>query len=301
MGTSKVGAFIGNRAASTTVADGYWDIDSSGNPVGVGSGEATGVSGLTDAALLAGMPSGFGSEWSRGVITPNYPVLNTAPTPPNPTVVLNPPLSLSFVDYATSVDSTDITMPAGIAAGDYAYLINFAQNSTTTAPSSVTPAGWTFVNQQFSAATHGSRIVACVKVLDGTETTVSGMTTGARGRTMIVMVFRPSNPVTGDVWTRLNARVVIDGAAGGNAAQSMNAGTSPCMVVGCAVYDAGTPPANQSSLGDDEVFTATSVITPDLVARASYHVSNTGAAASTYNGDTNAGGVALICVNVSLS
>lgn len=301
-GTSKVGGSIGNRAASVTVADTYWDTDSSGNPVGVGSGVSTGVTGLSDAALLAGMPSGFGSEWSRGVITPNYPILNTAATPPNPTVVLNPPLSMSFFDSATSVDSTSITMPSGIQAGDYAYLINFAQNTTSTAPSQVTPAGWTLVNQQFSSATNKAcRIVASIKILDGTETTVSGMTTGTRGRTMIVMVFRPSNPVTGDTWTRLNARVVIDGLAGGNAAQSLGAGTSPCVVVGCAVYDSGTPPANQSSLGDDAVITATSAITATLVSRASYTIKNTGAASSTYTGDTDAGGVAVICVNVSLS
>jgi len=300
-GSSKVGGSIGNRAAGVTVADVYWDTDSSGNPVGVGSGVSTGVTGLSDAALLAGMPSGFGLQWSRGIITPNYPVLNTAPTPPNPTVNLNPPLSMAFFDSATSADSTNITMPAGIQAGDYAYLINFAQNTTTTAPSSVTPTGWTFVNQQFSTATRGCRIIASIKVLDGTETTISGMTTGTRGRTMIVMVFRPSNPVTGDVWTRLNARVVIDGAAGGTAAQSMAAGTSPAMIVGCAVYDSGTPPANQISLGDDAVITATSAITPALVARASYRVMNTGAASSTYNGDTDAGGVSIICVNVSLS
>lgn len=308
LGTSKVGGSIGNRAASVTVANTYWDTDSSGNPVGVGSGVSTGVTGLSDAALLAGMPSGFGSEWSRGVITPNYPILNTAPTPPNPTVVLNPPLSMSFVSSATSVDSTTITMPTDIRAGDYAYLISFAQNTTSTAPSNVTVTdtsaspNWTLVNQQFSNATNRAcRINASIKILLGTETTVSGMTTGTRGRTMIVMVFRPSNPVTGDTWTRLNARVVIDGLAGGNAAQSLGAGTSPCVVVGCAVYDSGTPPTNQSSLGDDEVITATSAITATLVSRASYTVKNTGAASSTYTGDTDAGGVAVICVNVSLS
>lgn len=305
---SRVGGSIAVRGTGVTATNVYWDIDSSGNPVGVGSGVSTGVTGLSDAALLAGMPSGFGSEWSRGVITPNYPILNTAPTPPNPTVVLNPPLSMSFVSSATSVDSTTITMPTDIRAGDYAYLISFAQNTTSSAPSNVTVTdtsaspNWTLVNQQFSNATNRAcRINASIKILLGTETTVSGMTTGTRGRTMIVMVFRPSNPVTGDTWTRLNARVVINGAATGSAPQSMAAGTSPCVIVGCAVYDSGTPPANQISLGDDEVITATSVITPALVSRASYHVNNTGAASSTYNGDTDAGGVAIICVNVSLS
>ena len=307
-GLSRVGGSIAIRAVGVTATDVYWDVDSSGNPVGVGSGVSTGVTGLSDAALLAGIPSGFGTQWSRDVITPNYPILNTAPTPPNPTVVLNPPLSMSFFSSATSVDSTTITMPTGIRAGDYAYLISFAQNTTSTAPSNVTVTdtsaspNWTLVNQQFSNATNRAcRINASIKILLGTETTVSGMTTGTRGRTMIVMVFRPSSPVTGDTWTRLNARVVINGAATGSAPQSMAAGTSPCVIVGCAVYDSGTPPANQISLGDDEVITATSVITPALVSRASYHVNNTGAASSTYNGDTDAGGVAIICVNVSLS
>jgi hypothetical protein len=303
---SRVGGSIAIRAAGVTVTDVYWDIDSSGNAAGVGSGVSTGVTGLTDAALLAGMPSGFGAEWSRGVITPDYPVLNTAPTPSNPTVVLNPPLSMSLVSSATSVDSTTITMPTDIKAGDYAYIISFAQNNTNSAPAlvSVTDTSaspnWTLVNQQFSNATgRACRISAYVKILLGTETTVTSMALASRGQTMSVMVFRPSDPVVGDTWTRLNARVEITGAATGVAAQSMAAGTSPCVVVGCAVYDGGTPPANQSSLGDDEVITATSA--SGVVSRATYHVSNTGALASTYTGDTDAGGVAVICVNVSLS
>jgi hypothetical protein len=215
---------------------------------------------------------------------------------------------MSLVSSATSVDSTTITMPTDIKAGDYAYLISFAQNDTNSAPAlvSVTDTSaspnWTLVNQQFSNATgRACRISAYVKILLGTETTVTSMATGTRGRTMIVMVFRPSDAAVGDTWTRLNARVAITGAATGVAAQSLGAGTSPCVVVGCAVYDSGTPPTNQSSLGDDEVITATSVLTPALVSRASYTVKNTGAASSTYTGDTDAGGVAVICVNVSLS
>jgi len=298
-GTSKVGA-IGNRGTGVTITDVYFDIDSTGSAIGVGSGESTGVSGLSDTALLAGLPSGFDSgKWSRGVITPNYPVPTAAPTPPNPTVNLNPPPSLAVVGHATSIDSTSITLPTDIQAGDYCILWNFAQNTTTTAPSLVAPSGFTLSIQQFSTATHGCRITQYVKQLSGTETTISGISTGTRGRGMIALIVRGSKATLASTWTRLNARVAIDGAAGGNAAQSMGAGTSPCIVVGCAVYDAGTPPANQISLGDDEVIEIASGITPSLVMRVSYKIKNTGAAASTFTGDTDAGGVAVTCVNVS--
>ena len=309
-GASRVGGSIAIRAVGVTCTDVYWDIDSSGNPVGVGSGPTTNVTGLDDNAMLTDSLAslGFGAEWSRGVITPDYPVLNTAPTPSNPTVVLNPPLSMSFVNSSVSFDSTTILMPTDILAGDYAYLVSFAQNTTSSAPANVTVTdtsaspNWTLVNQQFSNATNRAcRINASIKILLGTETTVSGMTTGGRGRTMLVMVFRPSDAAVGDTWTRLNARVVINGASPGTVAQSMASGTSPAVIVGCAIYDSGTPPTNQISLGDDAVITTASGTTPALVARASYRVMNSGAAASTYNGDTDAGGTALICVNVSLS
>lgn len=301
LGTSKVGGLIGNRAAGTTVTYGYWNTDSSGNPVGVGSGEATGVSGLSNTALVAGMPSGFGAKWSRGVITPNYPVVNTAPTPPNPTVNLNPPPSVAVVGHVTSIDSTTISLPSDIRAGDYCILWNFAQNTATTAPSLVAPSGFTLSIQQFSTATHGCRLTQYVKQLDGTETTISGISTGTRGRGFIGLIVRGAKGTLSSTWTRLNARVAIDGAAGGNAVQSMGAGTSPCIVVGCAVYDGGTPPANQISLGDDEVIEIASAITPSLVMRVSYKIKNTGAAASTFTGDTDAGGVAVACVNISFA
>ena len=319
---SRVGGSIAIRAAGVTATDVYWDLDSSGNATGVGSGDATDVTGLDDTAMLTDSLAslGFGAEWSRGVITPDYPVLNTAPTPANPTIVLDPPLSVSFSSSNTSVDSATITMPTGIKAGDYAYLISFAQNNTNSAPAlvSVTDTSaspsWTLVNQQFSSATgRACRISAYVKILLGTETTVTSMALASRGQTMSVMVFRPSDAAVGDTWTRLNARVVINGAAVGNVAQSMASGTSPCMVVGCAVYDGGTPPTNQSSLGDqivsggdtedvsDDVYAVVATSASGVVSRATYHVSNTGAASSTYTGDTDAGGVAVICVNVSVS
>lgn len=299
-GTSKVGA-IGNRGTGVTISDVYFDIDSTGSAIGVGSGESTGVTGLSDAALVAGLPSGFDSlKWSRGVITPNYPIPTAAPVPPNPTVNLNPPPSLAIVGHATSIDSTTIDLSSvSIQAGDYCVLWNFAQNTTTTAPSLVAPSGFTLSIQQFSSNTHGSRISQYVKQLAGTETTISGIATGTRGRGMIALIVRGSGADLASTWTRLNARVAIDGAAGGNAVQSMGAGTSPCIVVGCAIYDSGTPPANQISLGDDEVIEIASAITPSLVMRVSYKIKNTGAAASTFTGDTNAGGVAVTCVNVS--
>jgi hypothetical protein len=297
VGNTRVAGTIGLRAASVTCTAVYWDIDSSGTAAGVASGATTGVSGLSDAALLGGMPVGFGAEWSRGVITPNYPIVNTAATPPNPTVTLNPPASISLVGSSTSVDSATIDMPSGIASGDYAWLVDFSQNATTSPPALVTPAGFTNVLSQTSAAVRGTRIAHAIKILDGTETTITGIGVGVRGALKVLLVFRPTEGAT---WTRLNARCVVNGAGTGVASQTMGAGTAPCIIVGAGYTQSGTLPTPQISTGDDDTVSATSVTTPENSVKVSYKVNNTSTAASTFNADTTAG-VGAACVNVSLS
>lgn len=307
-GLLKLGGAIGVFAPGTIATNVRWNTDASGYAQGIGQGSSAGVTAITDAALTSSIPAGFDGRWSRDVSQSSfYPYINTLPLSllpggllPAPTIDLNPPKAVSFVGSAVSFDSVGIVMPADIQPGDYAWMFGFSQNTSTTIPALVMPAGWTFVLQAIDGTTHGVRFAMHVKVCDGTEsgTTVNGMLVGTRGKLMGVMVVRPNR---GSTWTRLNPRVVVSGAAAGSPVQSMGSGTSPCFVVGAGIYDSGTPPADQISLGDDITIDVTSAMTPALMARMSFHLMNTGAASSTFTGDSDAGGAGIACVNVSLS
>ncbi len=305
VGFLRVGAAIGNVQAGSTLTNVRWDVDATGSGTGIGGGTSAGVTSISDAALLAGIPSGFDSRWSRASTQSSfYPYINTLPLGelaggvlPPPTIDLNPPPSISLLGTSTSADSATIDMPAGIAAGNYAWLVDFSQNTSTSAPALVTPSGFTNVLSQTSAATNGTRIAQSIKILDGTETTITGMGVGTRGALKLLLVFRATE---GTTWTRLNARCVVNGAGTGVANQTVGAGTAPCFIVGCNFSKGGTIPSPQISTGDNDIVTVTSGTTPANFATAAYRINNTGAAAVTYNADTVAG-LGVACVNVSLS
>ena len=301
------GAAIGYVQAGSTITNVRWNSDSTGSAVGTGLGTSAGVTVISDAALLAAIPAGFDANWSRLVTQCSfYPYINTLPLAdlaggvlPAPTIVLNPPLAMSIHSITTIVDSTDIVMPADILANDRAYLIDFSQNIITSAPALATPAGFTNILAQSSAATHGTRIAQCNKLLDGTEggTTLTGIAAGTRGALKVLVVVRPNR---GSTWTRLNARCVVNGAGTGVANQTMGAGTSPCINFCAGFTQSGTIPDPQISTGDNDRITITSIITPANSMTFSYKINNTGAAANTLNADTVAG-LGLVCVNKSLS
>lgn len=304
-GFTRVGAAIGQLGAGSTLTNVYWDIDSTGSGTGIGSGTSAGVTSISDASLIAAIPAGFDASWSRASNQSSfYPYINTLPLGslsggvlPAPTIVLNPPPSISLVGSTTSVDSATIDMPSGIAAGDYAWMVDFSQNTTTSAPALVTSTGFTNVLSQTSAATHGTRIAHSIKILDGTETTITGIGVGTRGALKVLLVFRPTEGAT---WTRLNARCVVNGAGTGVASQTMGAGTAPCIIVGAGYTQSGTLPTPQISTGDNDTVTATSVTTPANSVKVSYRINNSSTAATTFNADTTAG-LGVACVNVSLS
>ena len=307
-GQNRVGACIGVVSAGSTLTNLYWDVDSTGRASGIGQGTSVGVAAVSNASLIAAIPSGFDASWARDanqssfypyIITLPFNLLSGGVLPP-PTINLNPPLSLSFVGAGTSENSTTVSMPAGIKAGDWCWLFQSSINTSTSIPSLVTPTDFTFLIQATSAATHGTRSATLFRLLDGTETTVTGMLTGTRATFKALMVYRPNNPVTGDVWTRLNARAVANGAGTGVANQTMAAGTSPCFDVAASITDGGTNPTPLISTGDNEFFTITSTITPSLVAKIAYRINNTSTTAVTVNADTT-NGVTIACVNVSLS
>jgi hypothetical protein len=305
VGFLRVGGAVGNVQAGSTLTNVRWDVDSTGTGVGIGSGTSAGVTSISDASLIAAIPGGFDSRWSRAANQSSfYPYINTLPLSalsggvlPAPTINLNPPASISLEGTFTSADSATIAMPADIAAGDYAWLVDFSQNTSTSAPALVTPSGFTNVLSQTSAATNGTRIAQSIKILDGTETTITGMAVGTRGALKLLLVFRATEGAT---WTRLNARTVVNGAGTGVANQTVGAGTAPCIIVGCNFSKSGTIPSPQISTGDNDIVTVTSVTTPANFGTAAYRINNTGAAAVTYNADTVAG-LGVACVNVSLS
>lgn len=61
------GGLVGlNQAAPGSFVDSYWDTTTSGTSVGVGSGDSTGVIGLTTTQLQSGLPVGFSvSIWGE--------------------------------------------------------------------------------------------------------------------------------------------------------------------------------------------------------------------------------------------
>lgn len=79
---SIVGGLIGVNNSSNTEYD-YWDTDTSGTTVGVGLGNASGVTGLTTAQLQSGLPTGFASTtWRENAkINNGLPYLIDNPPP----------------------------------------------------------------------------------------------------------------------------------------------------------------------------------------------------------------------------
>ena len=83
-GNGSLGGFEGWDYADQALSrDAYWDITTSKNSQGVGSGDDPGVTGLTDAQLKSGLPSGFDpAVWAQNSkINNGYPYL-IANSPP---------------------------------------------------------------------------------------------------------------------------------------------------------------------------------------------------------------------------
>lgn len=96
---------------------------------------------------------------------------------------------LTFFDSSISGAQT-ISMPAGIKSGDVAVLFDNVANGGT--PTTVVPTGFTSaINTTDSAVVRG---IISYKVLNGSETTITGMT-GDSLILKILMVFRGDSPV----------------------------------------------------------------------------------------------------------
>jgi len=157
---------------------------------------------------------------------------------------------------ATSTAST-ITAPSGIQAGDLIVLLDKAANSFLTAPTAVTPTGFTNASNVTSAIT---RQMLSWKKADGTEggTSITGMN-GSANNTKIIYVFRGNIAATTVTPSTVNGQATSAAPTNQNVAAS--GGTAPLVIVagyGCAsgtIIARGFSPAKdgeieQASTGD---------------------------------------------------
>lgn len=100
----------------------------------------------------------------------------------------------TLVGHTSSGDSDTVSMPGGIASGDFGIFVDqaFAANSSPP-PTDTFPSGWTRIGTTLSdtggTLFNAQRMNVGCKVLDGTETTLTGMS-GAFAAAKHVLVFR---------------------------------------------------------------------------------------------------------------
>ena len=80
-GYNYVGGFIGSNSGAPS--EDYWDTTTSGNSQGCGTGDCTGVTGLTTQQLESGLPAGFSRQiWAEDPkINNGFPYLIANPPP----------------------------------------------------------------------------------------------------------------------------------------------------------------------------------------------------------------------------
>lgn len=135
---------------------------------------------------------------------------------------------ISFFGSTNSATSS-ISMPGGIQSGDIGIIFDGAIDTGATPPSSVTPSGFTQIgtSQTSTFLTFSSmRWNMWYKVLDGTETSLTGMSAAAMYKTSAVM------RKTGGTWgspSSIGNECVV---TGGVTAKTVTVGSSPLFVMG---------------------------------------------------------------------
>lgn len=127
---------------------------------------------------------------------------------------------------------SSVTWPTGLAADDFAVLVDAAANLSSAIPTAVTPTGFTNdINLSAGNTTRGTRIMLSHKLLVGTESgSLAGMSGGNAGRAKTLLIFRPDF----NVGTVTFGGGVSVQNAGDPAAQTILAAgqPSPLIVVG---------------------------------------------------------------------
>ena len=133
-------------------------------------------------------------------------------------------LSMSLVGYS-SVNSTNVTIPAAAIAGDWAILFDADEDTGGGAIGSAVPAGWASIADTFASPGWALRSTVSHKILTAAG---GGSVTGIPGGTKILMVFRPSTSLAAATPSTWNAEVT----AGNPSAQTVSASgvTTPLIV-----------------------------------------------------------------------
>lgn len=129
---------------------------------------------------------------------------------------------------------TDISItPGTVQAGDLILVWDFAQNSTTTIPTTVVSSGFTQVDNISSSGNpifpqYGTRQIVSYKIALGNETTISGMTATST-KAMAMQIFRGNIPISQVQVRNLQSSVFIETSTTRTIGSS--AGLVPCIVV----------------------------------------------------------------------
>lgn len=137
----------------------------------------------------------------------------------------------TFVGSSTDADTATIDMPGGIASGDFGVFFDVAYNFSGL-PTDTLPSGWTRIGTTLTdsggSAFAYRRFNMAYKVLDGTETTLTGMVGDGLGSAKIVLVFRKDVSLTWGTPTDVEAQHDNDGVTD----KTVNVGAAPLIVVG---------------------------------------------------------------------
>lgn len=161
--------------------------------------------------------------------------------------------TLSFVTSTTSEDSSTVTAPATVNAGDILVYFDYTSDYGSSPAAAVTPSGFT---NQVSVALTASRLMISTKLADGTEdsASITGMTqNGANsGGGKAILQFRGDPTVSS-----LNIVDVSQEMTDGNpTSQSITAGggSAPLIVIAAYSCNKGTvDPRTFSTTADGEV------------------------------------------------
>jgi len=156
------------------------------------------------------------------------------------------PSTLVSLDSATARAPT-ITVPAGVRNGDVGILLDAASNTGST-PASVTPSGWTKVQEN---SNFPQRQIFSVKVLTASDAgaTVTGMSAFNEDKTLLVL--RPDIPAATLTTASVNGQATS--SAPTNQTVTASAGAVPLVVV--AGYTSGTLSLTFSPTQDGTVST----------------------------------------------
>ena len=196
------------------------------------------------------------------------------------------PIPATFFDSGTSADSANVSMPAGIASGDLGLLFDCGV-SATTPPADITPAGWTLMGttQTATGGGVGARWNMSYRVLDGTETTLTGI--NGIFSSKLVLVFRKLATLT---WGAPASVQTDADVLGGLTDKTVTVGAAPLIMIG-ALADGGS--GVNLLMTPAQTATVVGTLGGSTRCQAGYIVYGVGGANNTISSDNYGGTVAI--------